>query len=120
MTRSQRTRILTIRPKRAYCPRVEAGRGLNSQKRAEDISKDVSSFLNSDGGVLVYGVPESEDASLTGGSPIPDGPEIGFRIGEVAKETIEDLITSNIQPRPGPDLFRVTGSTLLWPDRVCR
>ena len=89
-------------------PPGRGGGGLDRQKRAEDISKDVSSFLNSDGGVLVYGVPESEDPSRTGGSPIPGGPEIGFRRGEIPKETIEDLITSNIQPRPGPDLFQVT------------
>ena len=89
-------------------PSGRGGGGLDRQKRAEDISKDVSSFLNSDGGVLVYGVPESKDPSRTGGSPIIGGPEIGFQRGEVAKETIEDLITSNIQPRPGPDLFQVT------------
>ena len=89
-------------------PPGKGGGGLDKQKRAEDISKDVSSFLNSDGGVLVYGVPESNDPSRTGGSPIPGGPDIGFQRGRVTKETIEDLITSNIQPRPGPDLFQVT------------
>ena len=89
-------------------PPGRGGGGLDRQKRAEDISKDVSSFLNSDGGVLVYGVPESEDPNRTGGSPNISGPEIGFPRGEVNKETIEDLITSNIQPRPGPDLFQVT------------
>ena len=89
-------------------PSGRGGGGLDKQKRAEDISRDVSSFLNSDGGLLVYGVPESEDPSRTGGSPIPGGPEIGFQRGEATKETIEDLITSNIQPRPGPDLFQVT------------
>ena len=89
-------------------PPGRGGGGLDRQKRAEDISKDVSSFLNSDAGVLVYGVPESEDPNRTGGSPNISGPEIGFPRGEVNKETIEDLITSNIQPRPGPDLFQVT------------
>ena len=89
-------------------PPGRGGGGLDRQKRAEDISKDVSSFLNSDGGVLVYGVPESDEPRRTGGSPIPGGRGIGFRKGEVTKETIEDLITSNIQPRPGPDLFQVT------------
>ena len=88
-------------------PPGRGGGGLDRQKRAADISKDVSSFLNSDGGVLVYGVPESEDPGRTGGSPLPVGPEIGFERGTVTKETIEDLITSNIQPRPGPDLFQV-------------
>ena len=99
---------LDYKAQKSLLPPGRGGRGLDSQKRAEDISKDVSSFLNSDGGVLVYGVPESEDASLTGGSPIPGGRETGFRRGEVAKETVEDLITSNIQPRPGPGLFQVT------------
>lgn len=79
----------------------------DKQKRAEDISKDVSSFLNSDGGVLVYGVPETQDPNLTGGSPVPGGAEIGFLREDIRKETIEDLITSNIQPKPGPELFRV-------------
>ncbi len=89
-------------------PSGRGGGGLDGQKRADDISKDVSSFLNSDGGVLVYGVPESQDPDRTGGSPIPGGPDIGFRRRVVTKETIEDLITSNIQPRPGPNLFQVT------------
>lgn len=83
-------------------------RGTTNQKRAEDVSKDVSSFLNLDGGVLVYGVPETHDLSVTGGSPIPGGIDIGFAREEIKKETIENLITSNIQPRPGPDLFQVT------------
>ena len=99
---------LDYKDTKSLLPPGRGGGGLDRQKRAEDISKDVSSFLNSDGGVLVYGVPESEDPSRTGGLPIPGGPEIGFWRGEVTKETIEDLITSNIQPRPGPDLFQVT------------
>ena len=99
---------LDYKGRKSLLPSGRGGSGLDKQKRAEDISKDVSSFLNSDGGVLVYGVPESGDPSRTGGSPIPGGPEVGFRRGEVTKETIEDLITSNIQPRPGPGLFQVT------------
>ena len=82
--------------------------GRDKQKRAEDISKDVSSFLNSDGGVLVYGVPETNDPNTTGGAPIPGGPDVGFQRGDIDKETIENLVTTNIQPRPGPNLFRVT------------
>ena len=81
--------------------------GIDKQKRAEDISKDVSAFLNSDGGVLVYGVPESISPDDTGGSPVPGGAQVGFTRGEIDKETIEDLITSNIQPKPSPDLFQV-------------
>ena len=80
---------------------------IDKQKRAEDISKDVSAFLNSDGGVLVYGVPESINPDDTGGSPVPGGAHVGFSRGEIDKETIENLITSNIQPKPSPDLFQV-------------
>ena len=99
---------LDYKEKGSLLPSVKGSGGIDKQKRAEDISKDVSSFLNSDGGVLVYGVPETQDRNLTGGSPIPDGPNIGFRREEIKKETIENLITSNIQPKLGPDLFQVT------------
>ena len=83
------------------------GVGIDKQKRAEDISKDVSAFLNSDGGVLVYGVAESISPDDTGGSPVPGSAQVGFTRGEIDKETIENLITSNIQPKPSPDLFQV-------------
>ena len=33
---------------------------------------------------------------------------IGFKQGAIKKETIEDVITSNIQPRPGPNLVQIT------------
>ena len=99
---------LDYKDKERLMPPSRGGGGIDKQKRAEDISKDVSSFLNSDGGVLVYGVPETNDSISTGGSPVPSGPDIGFRRGDIDKETIENLITSNIQPRPGPELFQVT------------
>ena len=99
---------LDYKDKESLMPPGRGGGGIDKQKRAEDISKDVSSFLNSDGGVLVYGVPETNDPNSTGGSPLPSGSDIGFRRGDIDKETIENLITSNIQPRPGPELFQVT------------
>lgn len=83
-----------------------------NKRRPDELSKDVSSFLNSDGGVLIYGVPETNDPNVTGGAPIPlnvsGSTGIGFNVGEIDKETIENLITSNIQPRPGPDQFQIT------------
>ena len=99
---------LDYKDARSLFPTARGGGGVDKQKRGEDISKDVSSFLNSDGGVLVYGVPESEDPNSTGGAPIPGGPEIGFKRGEIDKETVENLITSNIQPKLDPNLFQVT------------
>ena len=99
---------LDYKGKMSLLPQGRGGGGIDKQKRAEDISKDVSSFLNSDGGVLVYGVPETEDPNVTGGAPVPGGQDVGFERGEIDKETIEHLVTSNVQPRPGPDLFQVT------------
>ena len=81
---------------------------LLGKKKGDDISKDVTALLNSDGGVLIYGVPEQKDET---GVPIPSDSkqqEIGFKKGEINKEQIEDLITSNISPRPGPDHFQIT------------
>ena len=61
---------------------------------------------------MIYGVPETNDPNVTGGAPIPlnvsGSTGIGFNVGEIDKETIENLITSNIQPRPGPDQFQIT------------
>ena len=37
-----------------------------------------------------------------------DASRDGYARSDVSKETIENLITSNIQPRPGPDLFHVS------------
>lgn len=99
---------LDYKEKRSLLPPSRGGGRIDKQKRGDDISKDVSSFLNSDGGVLVYGVPETTDPSSTGGSPIPCDSDIGFEREEISKETIENLVTSNIQPRPGPELFQVT------------
>ena len=99
---------LDYKDKRSLLPASRGNGGINNQKRAEDLSKDVSSFLNSDGGVLVYGVPESDSIDDTGGTPIPGGSDIGFNRGDIDKETIENLITSTIHPRPGPDLFQVS------------
>ena len=100
---------LDYKDKWSLLPRGKGGGGVNKQKRANDVSKDVSSFLNSDGGVLIYGVPEDQGSDTTGGAPVPlaESDRIGFKQGEIDKETIENLITSNIQPKPGPDLFQI-------------
>ena len=99
---------LDYKDKRSLLPTLRGRQRIDKDRRADDISKDVSSFLNSDGGVLVYGVPESTEEGVTGGSPAEGAGEIGFLRGEIDKETIEDLVTSNIQPKPGPELFHVT------------
>ena len=105
---------LDYKDKRSLLPPGRGGSGMDKQKRADDVSKDISSFLNSDGGVLIYGVPETDDPNATGGTPAAPLPvdscspdKIGFERGEITKETIENLITSNIQPKPGPDVFQI-------------
>ena len=55
---------LDYKEKGSLLPTTRGGGRPDKQKRAEDISKDVSSFLNSDGGVLIYGVPETQDPNL--------------------------------------------------------
>ena len=92
--------------------------GRGKEKRADDVSKDVTSFLNSDGGALIYGIPETKDANSTGGTPIPIGnpDEIGFCRDDMTKETIENLITSNIHPKPHATLFQIT--EVPWHERL--
>ena len=111
---------LDFKEKRALLPPGRGGGGTDSQKRAEDISKDVTSFINSEGGVLIYGVRETDDPESTGGAPIPvtslDPARDGYSRDEITKETIESLITANVQPTPEPQLFAVTEIELL--DRV--
>ena len=87
-------------------------RSLLSSKRGANISKQVSSFLNSNGGTLIYGVPEDRGSDTTGGAPVPltESDQIGFQRSEMDKmdkERIEDLITGNIQPKPRPELFQI-------------
>ena len=103
---------LDYKARDALLPPGRGGGGIDKQKRAEDISKDVSSFINSDSGALVYGIRETVDPQSTGGAPIPisqfDMSQDGYLRSEISKESLENLITSNINPRPGPELFCIT------------
>jgi len=59
-------------------------------ERKRELSKDVSAFANSAGGILVYGMAEH------GPKPTHIDP---VDPGAYSKEWLEDVITSNIQPR---------------------
>ncbi len=61
----------------------------NVQKN--EIFKDVSAFANSAGGVLVYGITETDDGKPSQIDPV--NPAV------YTKEWLEDVITSNVQPR---------------------
>ncbi|MFZ5945524.1 MAG: helix-turn-helix domain-containing protein [Bacillota bacterium] len=61
----------------------------------DEISKDVSSFANSAGGVIIYGIKEIED-----GSTIRIELDEGFDINErINKEWLENVIYSRISPK---------------------
>jgi len=59
--------------------------------KKNELSKDVSAFANSAGGVLVYGIVENGHE--------PTGFDIGYDPTDITKEWIDQVITSNIQPR---------------------
>jgi hypothetical protein len=58
----------------------------------KEISKDVSAFLNADGGVLVYGIEEVDH--------LPVGIDAGMDDSTFSRERLEQLILANISPRP--------------------
>lgn len=64
-----------------------------SKKKINDFIKDVTSFANSDGGILIYGVVSDEDDRY----PLKlDG---GIENDQITSEQIENWIISNITPR---------------------
>lgn len=79
----------------------------NREQRAQEISKDVSAFLNSNGGTIVYGIRENPVGKQRYPAPF-DPQQDGFTPLEMSKEDLERLITSNIQNRPSPSLFCIT------------
>ncbi len=73
-----------------------------SEKKKDEISKDVSAFANADGGVLIYGVSEdSSDASLPGAIDPIDSKLF-------SAEWLEQIVTSRIHPKvPGVQIHPV-------------
>jgi hypothetical protein len=63
-------------------------------RKPEEITKDVSSFANSSGGTIVYGVAEFQDATR---QHLPERPDPVQR-AEISKEWLEQIIQT-IQPR---------------------
>jgi hypothetical protein len=59
--------------------------------KLNELSKDVSAFANSDGGVLVFGIEEVDH--------IPTRLDEGVDHRVVTRERIEDLVQSNVSPR---------------------
>ncbi|MEO9513247.1 MAG: ATP-binding protein [Flavobacteriaceae bacterium] len=72
-----------------------AGSISKSREKKKEISKDVSAFANSDGGVIIYGVREFDEKEK---SHLPEkiDPISGQ---EFTKEWLEQIINSTISPR---------------------
>lgn len=62
-----------------------------SDGKKNEISKDVSAFSNSAGGVIVYGMKEN--------GHVPTSIDVGFDPNEISKEWLEQVINSRIQRR---------------------
>lgn len=62
----------------------------NNESNKTEISKDVSAFANSDGGMIIYGIAEKNH--------LPQRIDGGIAV-EGKREWLEQVINSNIQPR---------------------
>ena len=67
----------------------------NDGKKSE-ITKDVSSFANSDGGVIIYGVKEYD---TTDKKHLPEKIDKGVDPSEFSREWLEQVINSGIKPK---------------------
>jgi hypothetical protein len=63
----------------------------NTDSKKKEISKDVSAFANSAGGIIVYGMIET--------GHVPDAIDVGFDPLVTSKKWLEQVINSNIQQR---------------------
>ncbi len=80
---------------------------INSTPQKIEIGKDISSFANENGGILLYGVPEEEE----NGVPVPKTlSECGIEISKNLPENIENILIDIVTP-PLTDLeIRVLNS----------
>ena len=74
---------------------------VDGKRNRIEIGKDISSFANEQGGVLLYGVPET----LRDGVPIPKSlSECGIEVTAELPETVENILIATVSP-PLPELF---------------
>ncbi len=66
-----------------------------TERKKNEISKDISAFANSDGGIIIYGVVEGKDDT----KHLPVSIDSGFDPAQISKEWLEQVINSRIQRR---------------------
>ncbi len=73
---------------------------INGKSNRIELGKDISSFANEGGGILLYGVPETKEK----GVPVPkDLSECGVEIPQDIPTNIENILTDIVVP-PLPEL----------------
>lgn len=87
------------------CPSLQKR---DSEKR--EISKDVSAFSNSAGGIIVYGMNEETHK--------PTGFDEGYDPGNISKEWLEQVLQGNIRPRIPGILINSVDLTATRPGKV--
>jgi hypothetical protein len=68
-----------------------SGALVNEDHQKKELFKDVSAMANSSGGIIVYGMKER--------GHLPQGTDDGFDPRRVTREWLENVLTSNIQPK---------------------
>ncbi len=62
--------------------------------KKKEITKDISAFANSDGGVVIYGVTENPTHR-----DLPEKIDAGSDPGNISKEWLEEVINSGVKPK---------------------
>lgn len=89
-------KFISLEPEENLHLEFKQGDWFASENRNE-ISKVVSSFANSDGGILIIGVSENKDKGVSRAAKIVGSP-MDVRH---SKETLENILSSNISPKIG-------------------
>lgn len=79
--------------------------------KKREISKDVSAFANSAGGMIVYGVIENS-------SHEPESIDVGYDPGDISGEWLEQVINSNIERRISGVIINTISLHKTQPGRV--
>jgi hypothetical protein len=82
-----------------------------TEGKKKEVSKDISAFANSAGGVIVYGVTENKAHE-------PENIDIGFEPSDISGEWLEQVINSNIERRINGVIINTISLLKTHPGRV--